>query len=489
MKSYFKHIVVIACLLPLMFFNIKHSHDWGDDFAQYLLEARNILEHKPIGQTGFVENPNFVLGPNCYPPGFPLILALTSPFTHFGMAGLNVLISFFLVLVGYFSFLLLNKWFWFAPSLVLSLIIAYNPLCLHLKTEVLSDYPFTAVLLLFFVLYLNDEKNKLNFITCGVLIGMAISIRYVGWILLLAVITEIAFKLCIRFYRRKKVDKIYLRDHAYLFGSFILTHLLLYLFFPQRIVYYDNPQALPFFQRISYNANYNYAQLKYFFSCFDEGFLNYIISYGFVFFALIGMLLFIFKPDPLKPTVLLFFFLGYILSILIHQYSDTGLRLVMPVITIVLFFATYALLIILGFIPYKEYIAFSFGLIVLFCYKDNSKRILNSDNEFPGPYTAEAAEAFSFIRKNTPEQASLLFSKPRALTYFTSRRTMINTEWMKKAFIASELEKLHPDYVMICNEITDDSTKLFFAAPLPGWKLEYASQNYKLYKKLLNSHL
>jgi hypothetical protein len=489
MKQYYKHIAVLTCLLPLLFFNIKHTHDWGDDFAQYLVEAKNILEHKPISETRFIENPNFVLGPNYYPPGFPLILVITSPITHFDIANLNVLTSFFLLLIGYFSFLLLNKWFWFAPSLVLALIIVYNPLCLHLKTEVLSDYPFTAILLLFFVLYLNDDKKKSNFILCGLLIAFAISIRYVGWILFLAVMAEIAFKVLIRYYRQKKIDRAYLTDHAYLLGGFVITQLLFYACFPQKVIYYDNPHVLPFFQRLSLNANYNYAQLKYFFSCYDEGFLNYIISYGFVFFALIGMLLFISKPDSLKPTILLFFFLGYIFSILIHQYGDTGLRLIIPVITIVLFFATYALLILLGFVPYKEYIAFSFGLIVLFCYKDNSKRILNSNNEYPGPYTTEAKEAFEFITKYTPPNASILFSKPRALTYYTDRRTMINTEWMKQEFISSELKKLKPDYVMICNEITDDSTRFFFSKPLPGWKLEYTSENYKLYKNLLNSHL
>lgn len=487
MKNALKHIAVIACLLPLLFFNIRHTHDWGDDFAQYLLEARNIADHKPVATTNYIENPGFILGPNCYPPGFPLILAVTSPLTHFDMGKLNVLMSFFMLLVGYFSFLLLNKWFWFAPSLVLALIIVYNPLCLQIKAEVLSDIPFTAVLLLFFVLYLNDDKKKLSFVGCGILVAFAISIRYVGWVLLLALVAELLYKVAIRYYRQKKFDAAYLKDHAFLFGSFLLAHLLLYACFPQKVIYYDNPYALPMLPRIAYNANYNYAQLKYFFSCFDEGFLNYIISYGFVFFALTGMLIFIFKPDPLKPTVLLFFFLGYIFSLLVHQYSDTGLRLVIPVIAIVLFFATYALMILMGFIPYKEYVAFSFGLIVLFCYKENSKRVLLSDSEYPGPYTAEAGQAFSFIRSNVPDKAIVLFSKPRALAYFTNCRTLINTEWKNREFMSAEIARLKPDYVMICNEITDDSTKAFFASPPSEWKTEYSSPNYKLFKKSLNS--
>lgn len=93
MKEWLKHIVVIALLVPLLFFNIKNTHDWGDDFAQYLLEAKNIKEGRPISYTNFVENPNYVLGPNFYPPGFPIIIALTS----FDVRNLNLLMSFFFI--------------------------------------------------------------------------------------------------------------------------------------------------------------------------------------------------------------------------------------------------------------------------------------------------------------------------------------------------------------------------------------------------------
>ncbi len=100
MKEWIKHIAVIACLLPLLFFNIKNSHDWGDDFAQYLIEAKNISQGLPLGHSGFVENPNYILGPNCYPPVFPLIIAMTSGDVGF----LNVLMSFFFSLYWLFFF-------------------------------------------------------------------------------------------------------------------------------------------------------------------------------------------------------------------------------------------------------------------------------------------------------------------------------------------------------------------------------------------------
>lgn len=479
MKLFLKHTAVIVSLLPLLFLNIKSSHDWGDDFAQYLIEAENISKGFPINTSGFVENPNYVLGPNCYPPGLPLIIALTSS----DIQWLNILMSFFLVCIGYFSFLLFNKWFHFTPAFVLSFIIVYNPLCLSFKNEVLSDLPFAAFTLLFFILYLSDNKQKWMLIFCGFVLALAINTRYVGWVLFMALLAEIGFKLAVKYYKNHKKDKNYLIQQTWIIVSFLIFHAMFYVIFPQKITYYDNPKILSFFERISVNANYNYAVLKYFFSCFDEGFLNYVVSYGIVFTALVGIILFVFKPDSRKPEILLFFLLGYVLSILIHQYSDTGFRLLIPIIPLILFFATYSLFIVLVIVPYKQYIVFSLGLLVLFCYKQNAAKILLSNNELPGPYSQHAKETFAYIKKNTNDNEGILFAKPRALTYFTDRKTLVNTELLSQTEIEKELNSLDPHYILICPEITDDSTKAYFSTVRPGYELRFENEKFKLLKR------
>lgn len=479
MKNLLKHTAVIVSLLPLLFLNIKTTHDWGDDFAQYLIEAKNISEGLPIGESGFVENPNYILGPNCYPPGLPLLISLTSN----DIGALNVLMSFFLLLIGYFSFLLLNKWFHFLPALVLSLVVVYNPLCLSFKNEILSDLPFAAMVMLFFVLYLSDNKQKWMLVLCGLVLAFAVNTRYVGWVLFMALIGEVIFKVLVKYFKNHKKDKDYLIQQAWIIASFLAFHLLFYLLFPQDIVYYDNPKVLTFFERISVNANYNYAVLKYFFSCFDEGFLNYVVSYGIVFTALVGVLLFVFKPDARKPEILLLFLLGYIASILIHQYTDTGFRLLIPVIPLILFFAAHALFIVLNIIPYKQYIVFSLGLLVLFCYKHNSVKILRSDNAIAGPYSPEADQVFEHIKQNTNEKAGILFAKPRALTYFTNRTTYVNTELAPQSIIEKEIKTINPDYILVCNQITDDSTKAYFNIARYDWEKVYNNGVFQLYKK------
>ncbi|HEV2672560.1 MAG TPA: hypothetical protein VGU74_15810, partial [Gemmatimonadales bacterium] len=54
---------------------IRAGHGWGDDFAQYILHARNIAAGVPYTQTGYIYNPdNPEVGPRAYPPGFPVLL-------------------------------------------------------------------------------------------------------------------------------------------------------------------------------------------------------------------------------------------------------------------------------------------------------------------------------------------------------------------------------------------------------------------------------
>jgi hypothetical protein len=55
---------------------LTSSHEWGDDWAQYVLHARNIVTGIPYGDTGYIFNPDApYVGPPEYPPGLPLLLA------------------------------------------------------------------------------------------------------------------------------------------------------------------------------------------------------------------------------------------------------------------------------------------------------------------------------------------------------------------------------------------------------------------------------
>ncbi|PYV38351.1 MAG: hypothetical protein DMG09_12215, partial [Acidobacteria bacterium] len=76
-------VVIIIASLFLGASTLTRGHDWGDDFASYIMQAGSILS----GRTReFVEHNSFTIfesssqiGPVAYPWGYPLIL---SPIRH-----------------------------------------------------------------------------------------------------------------------------------------------------------------------------------------------------------------------------------------------------------------------------------------------------------------------------------------------------------------------------------------------------------------------
>jgi hypothetical protein len=132
--------VAVSYLLTL-----RAGQDWsiGDDFAQYILHARNIAEGRPYADTGYLYNPDAaVLGPAAYPPVFPLMLApLWVAF------GLNLLaMKALMVLVFAAALALAARLMRSALSplecMAIVLIVGLNPFFWEFKDNVLSDLPF-----------------------------------------------------------------------------------------------------------------------------------------------------------------------------------------------------------------------------------------------------------------------------------------------------------------------------------------------------------
>lgn len=68
--------VFVACYCALGLATLTGDHRWGDDWAQYVLHARNLATGRPYADTGYIFNPDVAyLGPTNYPPGLPLLLA------------------------------------------------------------------------------------------------------------------------------------------------------------------------------------------------------------------------------------------------------------------------------------------------------------------------------------------------------------------------------------------------------------------------------
>ena len=69
------YFIFFTLFMPLLLINVKSSHDWGGDFAQYINQAKCIVEGKSQNETGYIFNEqNPFIGPPSYPVGFPMLL-------------------------------------------------------------------------------------------------------------------------------------------------------------------------------------------------------------------------------------------------------------------------------------------------------------------------------------------------------------------------------------------------------------------------------
>lgn len=146
----------IILFLAVNISTLKDGHNWGDDFAQYIINARNIAEHKPYNEGVMLDNPAIT------PPGYPILLA---PLIKFFGVNFKILksinIPFWLLFVWLtyqFCFRYLEK----ETALLVSLAFLSSSCFFTLKQNVISDIPFLTFsnCAVYFFLKYEDYKKE-----------------------------------------------------------------------------------------------------------------------------------------------------------------------------------------------------------------------------------------------------------------------------------------------------------------------------------------
>jgi hypothetical protein len=137
-------VLLLAGLLAFAFLN--DYQNWGDDWAQYILQAKAILDHSMpecIRQSAFMTRESAVVpGPVAYAWGLPLLLALEGSLVSFSLPVFklfNVLIFLLLVVAIY---RLARKFLSVAEGLAVAAIFAFDPVVLHYCNHILTELPF-----------------------------------------------------------------------------------------------------------------------------------------------------------------------------------------------------------------------------------------------------------------------------------------------------------------------------------------------------------
>lgn len=140
-------ILIVAALLAHAFLNSYQN--WGDDWAQYILQGKAILDRDLPGciqQSLFMTRESAVSpGPVAYPWGLPLLLAVEGSLFSFTLHVFKLFnIGIFLLLVLAIQ-RLARRFVGNAEALAVAAMFAFNPGLLHYCNYVLTELPFTLL--------------------------------------------------------------------------------------------------------------------------------------------------------------------------------------------------------------------------------------------------------------------------------------------------------------------------------------------------------
>jgi hypothetical protein len=438
MKKYLLPLAIILLSSLLAFSLLTKDHDWGDDWASYLMQAVSITK----GQTDeFIQRNTFTMrasthfiGPDAYPWGFPTLLA---PFTLV-CGPLNVFCLKFINLIFFALFL----WVFYAllarrlpplESALLLAVFAFSPLLLKFEDVLTSDITFlffsTFSLLLIDNAILRGETwlgSPRKNIWLGIALFFAFFVRTNGILLVPALFLAQAFT-CLQTHPRpaldwKRILSIGLVPY-YIFGLLTLANLIL---FPAgEGSHFEHLSSLSLSSLVD-NLSAYFALPAFFFS--DLPHSN--ILFGLLLPFILGGLILNYKRDIHLVAYLL---LSYALFII--WPDQQGIRFLFPLLPLLVYFACRGMeatsFALTGRFPrlglwftrlFWLVIAAAFAWTSFGLARDN---LAQGRGPYGNAFDPISIEMFEFVKSDTPADSVIAFYKPRALRLFTDRDSLL----------------------------------------------------------------
>lgn len=404
-------IVLIIVLVPTFFIHSQKYPDWGDDFAQYIYQSQhvyssadsykqvlNIEEYRSQKRSVF----------------FSVILSVVKPTMQIQNYVDVISITYIIAALCFFMFL--SSHFSLVISFIATLAVFYNFLFLRLKSEVVPEFVFMA--LFYYILHLASLSKKWIVYIIPILLGLLVSVRFVGISLVLAYV-------CFLIFENDKVTKQKIKDVAVglliiLTCIFIINSCLLRSIQNQELKLYSSIVAKGYnFNTIFENASIYSRYLTLFFEQEIPYWINTIITlFAFTFF-LLGFIFSWFK----KRNILHFSFIFYLLFLFLYPYNADTIKYLIPIVPLLFYFIIIGLKLALEKINFKHqnlFVVACFGIIFL----SNSKTIwlaMKHTDTNIGPYETYVLQDFEKIKTIVKPSENIAFGKPFIINLLAER--------------------------------------------------------------------
>lgn len=440
---------------------LTDGQDWGGDFAAYIMQAKSIVEGNIQGE---IENSRYTAtkssrnwrGP--YPWGTAVLLA-----PLYKLFGMDIFVFKNLNIVFYILFLIsiaifLRERHGNLYHFLLVSMFALNPTMLSYLNNVLSDIPFLffSTTSVFLIGRAVMERRPLiskwvDHFLLGVMLAVSFFIRVNGVLLVLTlvgvhfiillktvIIDDTAGRCASAPFRRfisviKQADFKTTLIHFLPYITFIgITLILRSIFAYEGTFANDVPSYLSrtiakiSFELVKYNAHEYMLDPVKFFMGVPRPLVLYIATLPFL---LIGII----NSAGRDYHMILYSFLTIVLYLVFS--GNQGLRYFFPVLPFYVYFVFAGLqwcFKALGGSWAKSLRVLTSCLLILIAFYfarfstlNAYSNMLNHRKFIGGTYAETSQEMFSFIRENLPEDAVIVFWKPRVMRMSTDRKSIM----------------------------------------------------------------
>jgi hypothetical protein len=473
-RAFALSVALIGLIAAFYLATLRAGHPWGDDFALYLLHARNLVTGRAYADTGYIYNPAFPeLSPRVYPPVLPLLLL---PF--YATFGLNLTLLKLIPIFGLIVALCaieraLHPTLTLVERLTVIAGFGFNPFFWDYKDTIASEFPFllfvVVCLWLIHRAYRQADRPGWGAIAAASLaLYLVYGTRSIGLVLIPALwIYE--------FVVTRQPGRFALQVTALFAICAGLQALLI-------------PGGGSYFNQFNVTVNgvlENVVSLTKALADFvDNGYSN---VWQAVLFALVSGLglIGVWRRWRSGLTFWDIATVVYGLVTLLWPEAYWGRRFLIPVIPLYFFYMVVGLRWLVERWRWPRYgVALSLvaGLIGLAYAARYTQMDFGAIREGIGDPEAQAV--FEYVRQQTPPGAVFIFQKPRALALFTSRSASAYDADADDATLWEYFQSIHADYVIVARDFKDDGQTLapFVARQTHGLGLVYTNADFEIYR-------
>jgi hypothetical protein len=236
---------------------------------------------------------------------------------------------------------------------------------------------------------------------------------------------------------------------------------------------------------IRQNILYYYDILRYVFGQ-GEGILfrissitKYVLIYGFLF----GMIITWIKRFEFGDLV----FILYLAILLIYPYQAGGFRFLIPIIPFFLKYIGVSIKTILEMVrlPKTDLLASIFVSLVFLQNIQGVFQIIQRQNRMEeGPQSPHAQSTLGFIKNDLPEDAVIVFAKPRAISFYTGKKSAALSRRISFVEMHNAFQRTNTHYIMIKandEEVNDPKLREYVSVYKDELRVLWQNEGFTIY--------